>query len=168
MEHGAAEPAGILAVLASLQGSGFAFLVRDAIWIYPAANVVHVLAVIVFFASVALMDARLVGWLRAAPVADVIRRFRPLAIGAFVLVALSGFVLFTPEAAIIAQNPSFQLKMLALVLALTNVGLLQAVCGRLLADDGTVVVPAMARGLAVLSLVLWLFVAAAGRFIAYL
>ena len=145
----------------ALQESGFGVHVRNAVWLYPVANVLHVLAVMGFFALVAMMDARLIGSSGRGGARDTVRRLRPWALALFLLVAATGFILLTPEAVPIAANPAFQLKALALLLALVNV----AINLLLLRRPGEVTMAA--RVTAALSLILWLGVAALGRSIAY-
>jgi hypothetical protein len=145
----------------ALQESGFGAHVRNSVWLYPVANVLHVLAVMGFFALVAMMDARLIAGSAATGARDMVRRLRPWALALFLLIAATGFILLTPEAVPIATNPAFQLKALALLLALVNV----AVNMLLLRRPGEVTMAA--RVTAVLSLILWLGVAALGRSIAY-
>ncbi len=158
MEH-----AGI-AILQTLERSAFGLAIRDAVLIYPIANVVHVLAVLVFFASVAIMDLRVLGALRDDAAESVIRRFRPVSVGAFGVLLGSGIILFTPEASAIIRNPSFQIK-----LALIAVGLLNVIwMERALKRGYPGMTARAARVPAALSLVIWLGVAAAGRYIAYI
>ncbi len=148
--------------LAAIEQSALGLTIRDAVLLYPLANVVHVLAVMGFFAAVAVMDAALLGWLRGTDPCAVIARFRPVAWGAFGLVAASGLVLFVPEAAAIGMNLAFQAKLALIALA----GLNLWIAGRALAGQGGAI-PGLARRAAGLSLVAWLLVAAVGRFIAY-
>lgn len=147
-------------LFSAIQESAYGAYVRDSVWLYPGANISHVVAVLVFFATVAAMDLRLLGAIRGEPARAVIARLRPLSIAALAVIALTGLTLFVAEAVAISRNPAFQLKMLALVLGLLNVGLNQRALRR-----GEV--SALARGTAAFSLALWLFVAAMGRTIAY-
>jgi len=147
-----------------LERSGFGLLIRDAVLIYPIANVVHVLAALVFFASVAIMDLRVLGALRADAGEAVIARFRPVAIGAFCVLLASGLILFTPEASAIIKNPSFQIKLALIAIGLLNVIWLE----RALKRGYPGMTARSARAPAVISLVVWLGVAAAGRYIAYI
>jgi hypothetical protein len=158
MEHGDAN------ILQLLERSGFGLLIRDAVLIYPIANVVHVLAVLVFFASVAIMDLRILGALRDDAAQAVIARFRPVAIGAFCVLLGSGVILFTPEASAIIKNPSFQIKLALIAIGLANVFWLE----RALKRGYPGMTARGARVPAVVSLVVWLGVAAAGRYIAYI
>jgi hypothetical protein len=137
----------------ALQESGFGDLVRQSPLLYPAANILHVLAVMGFFALVAAMDMAI---LRAR--AEVIPVLRPYAVLLLLLVAGTGFVLFTPEAVAVAGNPAFQAKLVLILLALANV---IANHWALRRGEG------LARLTAGLSLLAWLAVAALGRLIAY-
>jgi len=162
VEHGVS---GFLANLFQiLERSAFGLLIRDAVLLYPIANVVHVLSALVFFASVAVMDLRVLGALREDASEAVIARFRPVAIGAFLVLLASGTILFTPEASAIIKNPSFQIKLALIAIGLLNVVWLQHALRR--GYPGMTARPA--RLPAALSLVVWLGVAAAGRYIAYI
>lgn len=146
----------------ALQDSAFAGLVRNSTFIYPLANIGHVLAVMVFFGAVAAMDLRLLGVLRGMPPEAVIARLRPVALFAFAVIAASGFVILSAEAVAIAHNPAFQVKFVAIALGLVNVGVN---IWALRTGPG---VAWLLRFSAGLSLVAWLFTAAMGRMIAYL
>jgi hypothetical protein len=142
----------------ALQESGFGALVRRSPLLYPAANVLHVLGVMGFFAVVAVMDLSLLRALGPAPPARIIGAFRPFAVGLFLLVAVTGLVLFVPEAVAIAANPAFLAKLVLVLLGLANVALLEWALRR---REGLV------RPAAALSLLAWIGVAALGRLIAY-
>lgn len=141
----------------ALQDSAFAQFVRNSVWLYPLANILHVLMVMGFFALVAAMDLSVLRKLGPAPAKDVIARLRPWAFAALAVIAATGIVLLAPEAVPIAGNPAFQLKFAAIALALLNVGLNSWALAK--GSDG--------RATAAASLALWLTVAAMGRSIAY-
>jgi hypothetical protein len=149
------------AFLHAVEASAFAAYIRESVLLYPAANVLHVLAVLVFFAAVAVMDLRLLQVIRGMPAAAVIERMRPVAVGALVVTAATGALLFVPEAVKMAANPAFLLKLAAIGLALANVGVNDWALRR--AGETA----RLARASAGLSLALWLCVAALGRAIAY-
>lgn len=161
MEHAAA------GILGALERSAWGDLVRGSALLYPVANTLHVVAVLAFFACVAAMDFRLLGWLRGESAASVIARLRPFAVAAFAVILATGFVLFSPEATAIIGNPAFRLKLVAIAAALLNIVWLERRYGALIRGDA-MAVPAGARAAALASLALWLLTAACGRFIAYL
>lgn len=149
------------AFLHAVEASAFAAYIRDSTLLYPAANVLHVLAVLVFFAAVAVMDLRLLRVLHGMQAAAVIERMRPVAVGALVVTAATGALLFVPEAVKMSANPAFFLKLAAIGLALGNVALNEWAMRR--AGEAS----RLAQASAGLSLALWLSVAALGRAIAY-
>jgi hypothetical protein len=136
-----------------LQQSSFAVSVRSSEFIYPAANVLHVLGVIGLYGLVAAMDLQI---LAGSGSNVLVARLRPYAIAALAVVALAGFTLFAADAVAIAANPVFQLKLLAILLAVLNF-LVHITAKR----------PGVLRATAAASLIAWLIVAALGRYIAY-
>jgi hypothetical protein len=156
------------AVFQALEASGFAAGIRQSIWLYPLANVGHVVAVVTFFASVAVMDLRLLGAFSATAPGVVIRNARRVAVAAFAVVALTGSMLFAAEASHLALNPVFQTKVILILLGLANVLLFEFCFGRRAAEfPANTPLPAIARVSATASLALWLAVVACGRSIAY-
>ena len=144
----------------TLQESGYGSFVRNSVFFYPAANVLHVLSVISFFGLVATMDLALLG-VGERPAKLVIARLRPFAVALLLLIAATGSVLFVAEAVAIAANPVFQLKVILILLALANV------VGNELVLRSRGVGSSLARLTAGVSLLAWLGVAALGRLIAY-
>ena len=144
----------------ALQESGYGSFVRNSVFFYPAANILHVLSVISFFGLVATMDLALLG-VGERPAKQVIARLRPFAVVLLLLIAATGSVLFVAEAVAIAANPVFQLKVILILLALANVVGNELVLRS--RGDGS----SLARLTAGVSLLAWLGVAALGRLIAY-
>lgn len=156
------------ALLQALEASGAGTAIRQSVWLYPVANVGHVLAVLVFAGAVAAMDVRLLGGFRGSDVREVLRRARRVSLGAFAAIAVIGSMLFLAEASHLALNPIFQTKLLLIALALLNVLVFELVFGQRLAGLAPgMPMPAAVRASAFLSLATWLAVAACGRSIAY-
>ncbi len=155
-------------ILLALEGSGLGQAIRQSVWIYPAANVTHVVALALFAGAVAVMDLRLLGAFAGTRPANVIRPARRAAMAGLLLLAATGSVLFTAEASHVALNPVFQVKA-----ALIGLGIVNAlVLGRLpeatlAAIELNVALPRHVRVAAGLSIGIWLVVAACGRLIAY-
>jgi len=156
------------AIFVALEGSSFAAAIRQSLWLYPAANVGHIVSLFVFAGAVTVMDVRLLGGFAATAPARLIGRARWFAIAALVGMAASGFMLFSAEASHLALNPVFQLKAALVVAGLLNVALYE-----LLAKHEVhrlppgAIMPARARIAGLLSLIVWVVVAACGRSIAY-
>lgn len=162
MDHAAPE------IFQALEGSAFGAGIRQSIWLYPLANVGHVVAVVVFFASVAVMDVRLAGGLSALSPASVLRGARRIAMAAFAVVALTGFLLFAAEASHVVLNPVFLTKVCLIALGLANIALFEfALKRQVLLSPAAAPLPSAVRVSALASLAVWLAIVACGRSIAY-
>jgi len=149
------------AVWSALQDSAFAVFVRNSTFLYPIANVTHVVAVIAFFGLVATMDLRLLRVFTGMPARIVVERLRLPALVVLLIVAAAGFVLFSAEAVALARNTAFQIKLTVIALALVNIGINEWNL-RIYGENNPAV-----RLTAGFSLLAWLVVAAMGRTIAY-
>lgn len=156
------------AILTALEQSGLGAAIRQSVWMYPAANVGHIVSLTLFVPAVAILDLRLLGAFSATEPGDVVRRARAVAMVGFGLMLLSGAVLFTAEATHVWRNPVFRIKVVLIALALINAFTLGAKAARAaeLSAPG-VRLPRFARFSAALSLALWITIAALGRLIAY-
>ena len=148
-------------LLAALQASALAGAMRNSVFLYPLANVLHILGALTFFAAVAAMDVRVLSRSPLAGTRAFIARVRPVAIAGLAVQLVTGLMLLAPEATHIGHNPAFQVKVAAILFGLLNVAVLEIVIRR------AGVVTAAARASAGASLVFWLATAAAGRLIAY-
>src|SRR2546425_12017551 len=110
------------AVFVALEQSGFAAAIRQSLWLYPAANIGHIVSLTFFAGAVAVMDVRLLGGLAATSPAFLLARARSFAVAALAGMAGTGCVLFSAEGSHIAPNPAFQLKAALVAAGLVNVG----------------------------------------------
>ncbi len=149
------------ALLADLQASGLADTMRNSVFLYPLANVLHVLGALCFFAAVAAMDVRVLGHGPVAGTRAFISRLRPAALAGLAVQLVTGVMLLAPEATHIGHNPAFRIKLVAILLGLLNVALLEILLRR------SEIVSGAGRASAAASLAFWLATAAAGRLIAY-
>jgi hypothetical protein len=156
------------AVFIALEQSGFASGIRQSLWVYPAANIGHIVSLVCFAGAVAVMDLRMAGMFAATAPGRVLRGARIAAIAAFAGLAVTGFILFAAEASHVAVNPVFQLKLALIAVGLINVAAFEWFTAPKVKDLAPhAPLPGPARTAGVLSLVLWLAVAACGRAIAY-
>jgi hypothetical protein len=155
-------------ILHAIEHSWLGVYARTSVWLYPTANVLHILALTVFAASVAMMDARMLGAFRATQPGPYLRSVRMVAVPAFLMMLATGSILFTAEATHVAANPVFLTKLVLIVLALSNALIYElATSNAVRSLPAGMALPVAAQMSAVLSLGLWLSVAAAGRLIAY-
>jgi hypothetical protein len=156
------------AIFVALEASAFAAAIRQSTWIYPLANVGHVVVLTVFAGAVAIMDVRLLGGMAATAPAKLIGRARSVALVALLGMAATGFVLFAAEASHVAVNAVFLFKVALIVTGVVNVAIYEFGAKHLVqALPPGAAMPAVARRTGMLSIGIWLAVAACGRSIAY-
>lgn len=156
------------AIFAALEHSRAGGLIRESLWIYPLANVGHVVALVCFAGAVAVMDLRLAGALAATAPGRLLSHARTAALLAFLGLAATGSVLFTAEASHVIVNPVFQIKLGLILLGLVNVAVFEfAIAPKVKALPPLAPLPAAARTAGILSIAVWLAVAVSGRAIAY-
>jgi hypothetical protein len=143
--------------------------IQTTAWIVPTVQTVHILAIAAVMASVLMIDLRLLGILgREQPVARVSERFRPVIWWTLPILLASGLLMIIGEPVRSLENPIFQLKMALLVAAIILTLSYQVPLGRDPAFwDVTSSRRGVARIIAVLSLLLWVGIVFAGRWIAY-
>jgi len=142
--------------------------IRETAWIVPAVQSVHILAICVTFASVLLLDLRLLGVLgRSEPVSAYIRRYIPWTVIALLVLMFSGIILIVGEPDRTVENWVFWTKMTLLGsgLALTALFIAPFLRDRTYWDLDRRRVAAMA--FAIVSLIIWSTIVVCGRWIAY-
>jgi hypothetical protein len=156
------------AIFVALQDSGLAAAIRQSTWAYMAANVGHIVSLVVFAGAVAAMDLRMAGLFGATPPGEVLRRMRPVTIAAFIGLVITGGTLFAAEASHVIMNPVFQFKLALIALGLVNVLVFELwVAKRVAGLPAGAPLPGAARAAGIISIALWIAVAACGRTIAY-
>jgi len=155
--------AAITATMTALEQSSFGAAARGSAWLYPLANLSHVLGAALLVGAIATFDIQVLRGAKSAGV--IVRAVTPVAAFGLALQVASGVVLLAADAMPVVVNPAFQFKMAMFVLGLLNVAVFRwRFGGGLKADaplDG-------AGALAAVSLASWMLVLLAGRFIAYL
>lgn len=156
-----------LTVAASWLGTiGYSDWARFSPLAYPVANVVHLLGLVMLVGGIGVLDLRTAGLWRALPLNDLSRALTPIAVAGFIILAASGSILFAADGMALAASGTFHVKLILILIALSNVVLFHMLRRR---QPGVAQVEAtpLERTMAVASLLLWLGVAAAGRMIAY-
>jgi hypothetical protein len=151
--------------LAAYEASSLGHAARQTVWLYPLANLAHVLGAALLVGSIAVFDI-LVLRRRYAVAATAASVAIPLAAAGFALQAVSGIVLFSAETTAVGRNPAFLFKMVFLVIGLANVVAFHAYrrMDALAVEGG---LPATIRLSAMVSIGVWILVLLAGRAIAY-
>lgn len=151
------------ALLAAYEASALGVAARGTVWLYPAANLLHVLGACLLLGAVAVFD---VAVLRRSLAALAIGRIAlPVAATGLGLQVVTGLVLFAAEATTMAYNPAFLAKLTALAVGVGNLALFHHRFGHAMRLG---MIPHGAPMQATISLGAWTIAVLAGRGIAYL
>jgi hypothetical protein len=144
--------------------------IQNVSWIIPTVQTIHIVCVAIVISATFLVDLRILGiFSRSQPLAALSHRFLTWIWYALVVLLVTGSLLIIGEPSRSLMNPAFGLKMLMLLIVAsltvvlqkplaTNAGFWEVSGGRI----------AAAKGIAVVSLVLWSCIVFAGRWIAYI
>ena len=152
-----------------LEGTAGSVAIRESTLLYPFIETTHVLMLCLFLGMIALLDLRLLGvGLRGVPVSEVAGRLLPWALAGFVLMAISGLLLFYSGPVRASANIFFRIKMAMIALTGINALLFHFTIYRRVADwDCDPTPPMRARLAGFCSLLLWSGVVICGRMQAY-
>jgi hypothetical protein len=138
------------------------------VWLYPALEIVHIVGIVLLVGPAFMFDLRLLGLAKKIPVAALADYLLPWSRRALILVIPSGLFLFATNAATLAYDAVFWLKMILLIAA----GFNALVFHRLTFPVGpapgeNMQLPTAARAAAIASILLWLSIITCGRLLAY-
>ncbi|HEY4941823.1 MAG TPA: DUF6644 family protein [Rhizomicrobium sp.] len=152
----------LYAQFASVEGSSLGTAIKESLWLFPAIEAVHLLALALLGGAILLLDLRLLGLgLTLQATSAVERGARPWLIAALTTMIVSGVLIGISEALKLYDKQAFWVKMAALLAALIFTFAIKLPLAR---RDVTGLA---AKALAVVSLGLWLTVALAGRWIGF-
>ena len=142
---------------------------HHSLYVYLVISTVHVVTLSVFVGTAVMLDLRLLGaTMRRVPVSEVAARLWPWTAAGFLLMIVSGALLFYANPPPRYQNIFFRAKMVMLVLAGINAWVFHRTVYRNVAEwDLDPVPPRRARMAGGLALVLWAAMIMSGRMIAY-
>jgi hypothetical protein len=143
--------------------------VRQSLWLFPAIETVHLLGMAALVGIIFTFDLRLLGFmLRRERVSDLAKRLLPWAWAGFAVQVITGTMLFMSEVVKVYTNPAFRLKMLLLFFAGVHALIFQLTAHRKMAVwDDSGVLPFGAKLAGLISILLWIGIVAAGRFIGF-
>jgi hypothetical protein len=136
---------------------------------YPLVESAHVLTLCVFLGLAVMWDLRLLGiTLTKVPMSQLKRRLGSWMTGGFIVMVITGVLLFYAVPVRSYQSIWFRMKAAALVFAGLNAFVFhRTIDQRLVEWDTDPVPPRAARRAGARSLVLWTIIVVAGRMIAY-
>lgn len=141
----------------------------ESLYVWPLLESAHVLTLAVFLGTAAMNDLRLLGLtLRHVPVPEVTGRLLRWTRGAFIVMAVTGLLLFYSNPVRYYHNIFFRVKVVLLIGAGLNAWLFHGRIHRRVAKWQLDTVPPRAARLAgAVSLGVWAAIVIAGRMIAY-
>lgn len=162
-------PGSLLAFFQRMGDSSWSTGLHESRYAYDLIESVHVWALCLFFGLAVMFDFRLLGWtMRSVPVSEVARRLLPWTAAGFVVMVISGTLLFSAIPLRSYQNIFFRAKMIMLLLAGLNVWIFHSgVYRRVTTWAVDKRPPRAARVAGALSLFLWVCIVLSGRMIAY-
>lgn len=156
-------------LLAWLEGSSLADAIRNSLYLFPLTESLHVIGLTMVFGTIAIVDLRMLG------VASTNRRFTTLVSDtlkwtwwAFAVTVVTGALMFITNASVYYDNVYFRVKMLLIALSGINMLVFELTTARSVRRwDEDRAAPLAGRAAAALSLLLWISVIFAGRWIGF-
>ena len=151
-----------------LAGTNGSIALHESLYMYPLVESTHVLALCLFVGMAVILDLRLLNlMLRSVPVSSVTKRLGPWMVAGFVVMVVTGALLFYAIPVRSYQSLWFRIKVVLLVLAGVNAGVFHLTVHRRVAEWDLTPTPRRARAAGAVSLVLWAGIIITGRMIAY-
>jgi hypothetical protein len=160
----------LLSLAQWVQATAFFSALRISWYVYPIVMSTHLLGIAMFGGLVMLTNLRLLGLvMRDKSVTDVVDQLRVLKRIGFVIVATCGVLMLGSKAEEYYYNSFFRLKMVILALIFIHGWVFRKNVYYNTAEiDRAPRIPGRARLAAMLSLILWVSMACAGRGIGYI
>ena len=155
----------MMELLAAIESTAFASWLRESpsIWAYPTILTLHTVGLALLVGPSWALDLRLLGAAPAIPLRALERTF-PVMWTGFWINGVSGLLLFMTEATTKGATPLFATKLALIVVAVVTLMALRRVVYR---RDAEPVIGPAARGLAIVSILLWIAAIGTGRWMAY-
>ena len=152
-----------------LESTPWSIALLESLWVWPLVETAHVLTLTIFFGTVVMNDLRLLGWtMKSVPVSEVTKRLLPWTRVGFVVMVITGAVIFYSNPVRYYHNIFFRFKVLLLIVAGLNAFVFHRGIHRKVAQWGKdLVLPREARIAGAISLIVWVTIIMAGRLIAY-
>jgi uncharacterized protein DUF6644 len=149
--------------------TSWSIALHESRYVFLLVLMIHVLTLSVFVGTAVMIDLRLLGrTMTRVPVSQVVTRLLPWSQAGFVVMVVTGTLLFYASPLARYENIFFRLKMAALVMAAVNAWVFRRTAYRRVAEwDLDPVPPRRVRMAGALSLVLLAIIITTGRMMAY-
>jgi uncharacterized membrane protein SirB2 len=152
-----------------IQDTNFGTAIRESVWWFPIIEGTHLLCLAISVGMIMCLDLRLTGIaFKKIPVSRVSDTVMPLALAGFVIMFVTGILLFWAQAAKAYDSVYFRIKVVLLLLAGINAIAFELGMRKSITKwESDMTPPTRARFAGFASLILWAGVIAAGRTMAY-
>jgi hypothetical protein len=106
-------------LLQSLDGTWIGTTVKTSVWIFPVLETLHFIGLAILIGGIAVLDLRVLGVGKRLPVAPL-HKLLPLVFVGFGINLVTGVLFFLSDPLGYGVNPSFQVKMIFILLAGLN------------------------------------------------
>jgi hypothetical protein len=162
-------PPNVPALIVWMNDSPIGTGIRESIWAFPIIEATHVLALALSVGVLIWFDLRLMGWgMKHTPISQIHRQVMPLATFGFLIMFVTGFLLFWSEAIKCYTSGFFRAKVVFLLAAGINAAIFELSTKKTIHEwDKYPIPPMRARMAGLVSIISWTAVIAAGRATAY-
>ncbi len=152
-----------------LGSTSWSVALLESLYAWPLLESTHVLSLGLFVGTAVMNDLRLLGWtMRRIPVSEVTGRLLPWTRLGFVVIVISGLLIFYSNPLRYYHNVFFRVKVGLLIVAGLNAFVFHRGVHRGVAEWGLdALPPRQARVAGAVSLVAWALIVVTGRMIAY-
>jgi len=151
-----------------IQNTSIGTGIRESALVFPIILSLHLTGMGLFGGMILMTDLRILGIaMTKHPVSDVVNGLRPWKHLGLTLTATCGILLLWSKAAIYYPNPYLWIKLTLFALIIIHALVFRGVYRNITDLDRSPVVPGRAKAAAVLSMILWIGVVTAGRWIGY-
>jgi hypothetical protein len=159
----------LLGLIHGVNETAFSQYLRESEVAFPLTEAIHLIGLGISVGVVLWVDLRLLGFgMKRARLTEVVARLEPWAIGGFVVMFISGFLLFLGKPDNYYSTTAFKVKMILLPFAGLNVLFFhKRILPGVARWDQAAVAPWQGRIVGILSITLWVIIIVLGRLTAY-
>jgi hypothetical protein len=159
----------LLEICQALQNSETGLAIHESLYFFPVIETMHVLGLSVSVGTIFWFDIRAIGiGMRRQRVSEVFASVKPWMLAGFIMMVLTGALMFWARAADAYANTFFRIKVAGMALSVVNALYFHFKTQKSIPEwDAAPTPPFGVRMAGLFSIVLWLTVIAVGRLMAY-
>ena len=148
-----------------INGSWVSQTINDSIWLFPAIEGVHLVALALLFGAILVLNLRLMGiMMPERPLPQLFTELQPWTLSSLIVILVSGALLFASEAVKAFHSTPFRIKIVLLIAAVV---FHYTVSWRLMLRDDRRLSSAVNKAAGATAIALWMGVGFAGRAIGF-